>query len=109
MNATDTMLCWTPGTDEVALVPWPDSRGRSDRYRMTTLACTFDMKKMTFEQRKAIVYIEAMHLIVRDHCDPLAVHRALLDLDEYRDGCSADMPGAQQARQRYGKIDRGRV
>lgn len=91
-DATEMMLCWNPGTDQVALVRHPDHDHRSDRYDMTTLACNFEIKDKTFEQRKAIVFIEAMHLIVRDKCDPMAVHRALLGLDEYVDGCSVDMP-----------------
>jgi len=49
-----------------------------------------------------IVFVEAMHLIVRDRCDPQAVHRALLGLDEYRSGCSDDMPGFLDAERRYG-------
>ena len=37
-----------------------------------------------------------MHLIVRDECDPMAVHRAMMKIDEYRDGCAGDMPGMEQ-------------
>ena len=65
---------------------------------MSALACHSEVRKMTLEQRKAHVYILAMHLIVRDNVDPIAVHRALLELDEYRAGCSTDMPGAVEAR-----------
>jgi len=94
VKATEVMLCWNPGTAEVALIEWPDHLGgRSERYTMTTLACEERIHGKTFEERKAIVFIEAMHLVVRDRCDPRAVHRALLELDEYRDGCSPDMPG----------------
>ena len=39
------------------------------------------------------MFIEAIHLIIRDKVDPVAVHNALLELDEYRDGLSSDMPG----------------
>lgn len=93
MNATNAMLCWDPDSDHVALLPWPDTARRSDRYRMTTLACNAELHQMTLEQRKTQVFIEAMHLIIRDNCDPKAVHRALMGLDEYRHGCSPDMPG----------------
>ena len=96
MNATNTMLCWNPGTKEVALIPWPDKNQLSYQYPMSVLACYTDVRNMNFEQRKKIVFIEAMHLIVRDGCDPQAVHLALLDLDEYKDGCSADMPGINE-------------
>lgn len=95
MNAKDAMLCWNPGTDEVALVPWPDTTDLSGRYFGTALACYTNVQKKDFEQRKAQVFIDAMHLIIRDKCDPMAVHKTLLGLDEYRDGCSEDMPGAE--------------
>lgn len=92
-TAQQAMLCWNPGTDEVALAKWPDERGLSQRYAMTHLACWSYVRRATFDERKAIVFIEAMHLIIRDGCDPQAVHRALLGLEEYRDGCARDMPG----------------
>lgn len=98
------MLCWNPGTAQVALLPWPDAARRSDRYRMTCLASDERLHRMRFPERMAVVYVEAMHLIVRDRCDPMAVHRALLPLDEYRAGCAADMPEAEEARRRYGEI-----
>jgi hypothetical protein len=96
VKATDVMLCWNPNSADVALVPWPDREGRSDRYLMTTLACNLDLHRRGFERRKLIVFIEAMHLIVRDGVDPVALHRTLLALDEYRDGCAPDMPGMSE-------------
>ena len=92
MNAGQMMLCWTPDTDKVALVRWPDTCGASKAYLCSALACDFAVHEMTFEQRKTMVFIEAMHLIIRDGCAARAVHRALLGLEEYRDGLSADMP-----------------
>ena len=103
MNAKDTMLCWNPKSDQVALVPWPDGSRIASRYTMSSLACHSSIRKMTFEKRKMLVYIVAMQLIVRDKVDLIAVHRALLELDEYRDGCSADMPGAAAARDPRGE------
>jgi hypothetical protein len=101
MNAKDSMLCWTPDTYQVAIVPWPDRAGRSDRYDMTTLACNAEVQRMSFKERQALVFIEAMHLIVRDGMNPLEVHTALLQLDEYRAGCAQCMPGIEQARARF--------
>ena len=92
-NAINTMLCWNPGTSEVALVPWPDEGRQSEGYERTALACTSSVREMTVTERTAIVYIEAIHLIVRDKCDPMAVHAALLGLSEYADALAEDMPG----------------
>ena len=107
VNALNHMLCWKPGTDQVALVPWPNTSDRQGRLPMSGLACYSSIHKMTFEERKARVFIEAMHLIVRDKCDPMAVHLALLPLEEYRAGCSADMPGAFEERKRHGEEQPG--
>ncbi len=92
VTAKQVMLCWNPGTDQVALVPWPDRSNLSDNFRYSTLACNSDIHDMSFERRKSIAFIEAMHLIVRDKCDPFAVHKAMSGLREYCDGCSPDTP-----------------
>ena len=46
MRATDSMICWTPvdacdnpTRGRMALVPWPDTAGRSDEFAFTALAC----------------------------------------------------------------------
>lgn len=92
-DATEVMLCWTPGTANVALVPWPDENRISSTYERSSLACFGEFRKLNFEQRKAQIFIEAMTLIIRDACDPEAVHLTLSGLREYRDGCPIDMPG----------------
>ena len=92
-DATEMMLCWNPGTVEVALIPWPDYSGASRRYRSSTLACWEHVRCLSFRQRKLFVFTEAMHLIMRDSVPAQAVHEVLLGLTEYRDGCSDDMPG----------------
>ena len=92
MNLTNAMICWNPGTAQVALVAWPDSIGVSRQYSHTGGAAYRVVREAPFEERKASAYIEAMHLIVRDRVEPMAVHRAFLGLEEYVDGLSADMP-----------------
>lgn len=92
----DTMLCWNPNTDQVALVPHPDYRGLSDNYIMTSLAAYAVVNGMSRTERQALAFSEAMKLIVRDGCDPHAVHQAMMGLEEYRNGCAPDMPKAQQ-------------
>lgn len=92
MDYTNAMLCWTPNSDQVALVPWPDNIGRSRRYHRTGGAAFVYLQEGSFELRKLRVFIDAVHLIIRDHVDPQAVHKALYELDEYRDGLSEDFP-----------------
>jgi hypothetical protein len=99
-TADKLMLCWNPDTDQVAVFEFPPSDDnwerysrQTSRYEMTTMGCESRFHGISFEHRKLLVFIEAMHLIVRDKCDPIAVHRAMLNIREYRDGCASDMPG----------------
>jgi hypothetical protein len=93
-SAKTVMLCWNANSDQVGLVDWPDHNRSSNRYDASTLACNSNVHEMTPEQLTAQCFIEAMHLIVRDGCDPQAVHRALCGVSEYQDGLSNDVPGA---------------
>jgi len=90
-SVKDTMLCWNPGTDQVKLFSWPDNGNLSRDYEYSGLAAYLRIQELDFEGRKAIAFIEAVHLIVRDKCDPVAVHNAMLELEEYRAGCAEDM------------------
>ncbi|MBC17055.1 MAG: hypothetical protein CL942_08390 [Desulfovibrio sp.] len=90
-NALNRMLCWNPGIDEIALVPWPDETMISAKYLSACLANHAHVQEMDFEQRKTLIFIEAMHMIIRDKCDPMAVHKTLCGLEEYRDGLRAGM------------------
>lgn len=92
VSAKEVILCWNSNSDEVAIVPFPDTDRLSKDYDFTALACYADMRYKSFEELKTIVFIEAMHLIVRDGCDPVAVHKALSAVKEYCDGCANDMP-----------------
>jgi len=89
-DSTTMVLCWIPETNKVSLLPLGGFIP-SDYY--TDLACHEDIQGMSFAERQQRVFSAAMKLIIRDRCDPDAVHRAFLDLDEYRDGCANDMPG----------------
>ena len=95
MNATNTMLLWNMQTGDVLLKHWPETDGGHSSYR-SGLACYPAVRHANFEQRKAVIFIEAMHLIVRDGIEPKKLHAVLLGLEEYRDGCSPDMPRARK-------------
>jgi hypothetical protein len=108
-SVKDTMICWTPPDwpsedkryvrGEVGLYPWPDKTRQSDRYAMTGGATYSHIhQQRSFEKRKTETLIAAIHMIVRDGCDPQKVHQALLGLEEYLDACSDDMPGVAKLR-----------
>lgn len=85
-SAKEMSLCWNPGTNRVALVPWPDYGRLSDSYDCVGLACYKHIREASYEHRKMLVFVEAMQLIVQDGCEPRAVHQALSELEEYQDG-----------------------
>lgn len=83
IDATTFMLCWTPNTSNVALVPWPDTTMQSRSYLKTSLACYAATHEMSFEQRKQLVRNEANKLINEDGCPEDIVHNVLSALAEY--------------------------
>jgi hypothetical protein len=98
-TADEVILMWNPGTNEVQIYDFNPlkkvypPRYTEEKYIMSCLGCNSEVQEGAFDERKLIVFIEAMHLIVRDKCDPMAVHKALMGVREYRDGCAIDMPG----------------
>ena len=59
MNLTNTMICWDMGGN-VALVPWPDRRGASDKFQRSTGACYDVVRGGDFEQRKCRAFIDVV-------------------------------------------------
>lgn len=93
------MVIWT-GDGQVGLQKWPAQgqklfKGASEA---SWGACSVEVQNATFEQCKTMVFIQAVHMIVRDKCNPEVVHRVLSELNEYQDGCSDDMPDIAKIR-----------
>lgn len=96
------MYCWTPrwakdasplndGT-HVGIVQWPDSSRASRAYVMALGACMTEFRKAEPERRLLIAMLDFNHMVVRDGICPKAAHKAFLQIDEYRDAMSRDMP-----------------
>jgi hypothetical protein len=83
LNATNAVLCWTPNTSLVALLPWPDRDGLSQAYQFRDLACWAFVHDLTRDQRRGLVLALALELILRFKCPAHAVHGALMGLEEY--------------------------
>lgn len=106
-DCTNTGILWSCETGDVVLFECPVPNGRRlpskyDNYS-SGLACYTAFQRASFEDRKKMVFIEFAHLVVGDGIDPVKLHHILLELEEYRSGCSDDMPGAFKARQRHGE------
>ena len=92
MKLKKCMFAWNSNSNEVEVGPWPDISGWSLKYTMTAGATWVHVRDLTHDQCIRYLYVEAMHLIVRDKVDPMAVHNAFYIIDEYRDGLAVDMP-----------------
>lgn len=92
MKAKECMFAWNPNSSEVDAGPWPDRTGWSNKYRMTGGATYSHVQSMSHKELVGYLFIEAMHLIVRDNVHPIAVHNAFCKIDEYREGLTEDVP-----------------
>lgn len=104
IEACDAVLLWNPGTADVRslhVANYGSQLLNGNRRCCCSLGAVDadwceEMKDPVVA--RAVLFIEAMHLIVRDKCDPQAVHQAFLAIAEYSAGCSSDMPGIARAR-----------
>lgn len=95
----DSIIHWTPKdasghpmAGKVAITPL--GYETKPKHSMTWGGCWSWMHDKDLQPGvlKAACFVEAMHLIVRDGVDPQKVHEVFMQVDEYRDGCSDDMP-----------------
>lgn len=79
-SARDVTLYWKPGTSQVQVSSkladfsgWKASNMDTASYR-----------EIPDEDLQKLVLAQALTLIIRDRCDPIAVHLALMRITEYR-------------------------
>jgi hypothetical protein len=92
MKAKECMIAWNRNSNEIEVGPWPDQTKWSRRYQSTGGAAFLNVQEMSHTELVGYLFIEAMHLIIRDNVSPSAVHKAFYQIDEYRDGLAADVP-----------------
>ena len=105
MKAADADVVWTPrwasrhgkqcpmtGTVRVErrLSGWARTPG--DLWVTPDRAFDFYSGKLTPDKRLLSIFILFNTLTVRDGIDPLAAHEAFLEIDEYRESISPDIP-----------------
>ena len=95
MKYRDCMIAWTP--DDVArrkydamagcveVGPHPDLTGWSQKYECTTGGCYADVRDSTPDRQVIFMLADFQKLIVGYGLDPMRVHEAFLQIDEYRD------------------------
>ena len=90
-NAKNTMILWEPDTGDVLLVPWPSVYNSHPGY-WSGFACYSDFRRASYKERQCMVFVEAMHLIIRDGIDPVKLHHVLMELEEYSSAMAEDVP-----------------
>ena len=84
------MLVWSTG-EAVGVVPHPDERRLSDRFRSSVGACFVkDWPAMSDEARKAQFMVDLWHVAAFYDIPAEAVHEAALSVPEYRDMLASD-------------------
>lgn len=109
MKLRESVLCWGPGTTHVKV--FRKGTGESmtpramEKYPYSGLGAWAHLANAPPPEAKLACFVEAMRLIIRDRCNPTAVHAALMDIDEYREAwvwgnASAIDQAARQAKVR---------
>lgn len=62
----------------------PDPSDQGESCQVTSLACYAGLRVMTFEERRSLVYIEALRLIINEEVDAHILQNALISLDDYK-------------------------
>lgn len=94
MKLEAAMIAWNPRTDEIDVVPWPDTARTSRALRYTVGACDAEMHAAAPDRRLALLFIHFNTITVRDLVPVQAAHRAFLKIDEYRHAIAPDQQGA---------------
>jgi hypothetical protein len=85
MKAHESMICWTPNTHEIELLPWPDTERLSDRYDCTWGACNSFLHKCSGKQLAIVLAIKALQLVSEYDMPPKKVMNVFMEIDEFRD------------------------
>jgi len=94
ISILDSVICWDDETKKIE-VQRLDFYRAMPRTMKSWGACNSEISKLkgesNFEKRKALVFINAFHFIVAYGLNPIVVHNALLEIIEYKDGCSNEI------------------
>lgn len=100
MKYQEALIAWNPNTDQVRVGRFLRQRD-SDwsrwpiNYTRTGGAAYTGLRECTDKyMRDMMLFIEFHTLVVRDNVPVQAVHRAFLEIDEYRQRISPDIEGA---------------
>jgi hypothetical protein len=99
----DALIAWTPahyresplaGQILVTRLGHDIRVDQAGRHAMTGGAAYVKVRNMRGSEAVAQVFIDFHTIVVRDGLDPVTVHRAFLNIEEYRDRISPDIEGS---------------
>jgi hypothetical protein len=92
ISIKDAVIVWNYEKDDIEVQPllFYKKNPRTSTYSWG--GCNSEIwKQEDFEKRKALVFINAIHFIIAYKISPEAVHNALLEIEEYYDGCNEEI------------------
>lgn len=91
------MILWNSKSEGggIKVVEHPETNREFRHLHKSGGACYSYWRKMTTEQLKNRLMVEAWDIAVRDGLDPREIHDALMVVPEYREMLSGDMPGEE--------------
>ena len=93
MKYKNCIVAYTASTPIIKLFPFPCKEAIPREFESTIGACFSDVRELkTKAEVTAQVFIDFVHMVVRDDMDADRVHKAFLEIDEYRDAMADDMP-----------------
>lgn len=95
-TALTHIVCWTPDTDEIALVEWPDEQRLSARFACTALACDMMVHGMSRDKRIIYTLLVALRCIVAYNIPPDIVCQTFDKLEEFSSAFN-DLPLRRKA------------
>ncbi len=85
VKADQVNFCWTPNSDKVALVPFPDDAGLSVNYQSADLGCNQLFRQLEGEKKQMYLYRLAVEVMTEDKVDAKTVHNCLMHVSEYHE------------------------
>jgi hypothetical protein len=110
LQAATTLIVWTPPdlaaatradfsatAGAVKLLAWPDAMGLANSYHRLDGACCPRWRSAPREELVARIFILSTKIVLHG-MNPLAVHLALSELEEYRDNLPPELAARQDVR-----------
>ena len=92
------MIGFNPNLDEdIGVFPWPDPQRLSDIFPCTVGACNMSLHDLSPQRQALQMMAELATILANTNLSRAAIHKAFLEIDEYRWLLSSDSNGSEDA------------